>query len=85
MTITITTIVWAMRICDPAVAASLFALFMAVPNFARSMLAGWSGVVVENSGYEGVYYTIAGVTLVSLVIFLLARIGDERLAVAPAE
>lgn len=82
VTITITTIVWAMRICDPAVAASLFALFMAVPNFARSILAGWSGVVVESSGYEGIYFTIAWVTLLSVVIFLLARIGDERLVVA---
>lgn len=83
--LTISTIVWAMRICDPAVAASLFALFMAVPNFGRSMLSGWSGTVIEAGGYSAAYFAVAGLSLAAFALFLIARIGDERLAVAGAE
>lgn len=73
-------VVWAMRICDPAIAGSLFALFMAVPNFGRSFLSGWSGVVVEAVGYSGAYFVVAAISLVSLGVLLLARFGDEETA-----
>jgi PAT family beta-lactamase induction signal transducer AmpG len=76
----VVSVVWAMRICDPAIAASLFALFMAVPNFGRSVMAGWSGVAVETVGYGGTYFAVAAITLASLGILLLARFGDERTA-----
>lgn len=82
-TIQVVSIVWAMRICDPAVAASLFAMFMAVPNFGRSLMSGWSGLVVEQSGYGGAYLFVAAISLISIVFFLLGRLGDERLVNAP--
>lgn len=71
-------VVWAMRICNPAIAASLFALFMAAPNFGRSIMSGWSGVVVETVGYSGAYFAVAAISLISLGVMLLARFGDER-------
>ena len=76
--LTITLIVWAMRICNPAVAASLFALFMAVPNFTRSLFAGWSGFAVERVGYGGFCLIVAAVMMVGLIFCLLGRVGDER-------
>jgi len=74
----IVSIVWAMRICNPAVAASLFALFMAVPNFARSFMSGWSGWVIEGFGYDGVYCTVAITSMVGLAFCLFAKIGQEQ-------
>lgn len=78
MLLTIVTIVWAMRICSPAVAASLFAMFMAVPNFSRSLMSGWSGPVVESFGYSTTYYVVAAIMLAGLVFCMLGRVGDER-------
>ena len=78
MLLSIVTIVWAMRICAPAVAASLFAMFMAVPNFSRSIMSGWSGPVVERFGYSGAYYAVAAIMLVGLAFCLLGRAGDDR-------
>jgi PAT family beta-lactamase induction signal transducer AmpG len=74
----IVSVVWAMRICNPAVAASLFALFMAVPNFARSVMSGWSGWVIEGFGYHGTYYLVAITTALGLVFCLFARIGQDQ-------
>ncbi|MEE4295341.1 MAG: MFS transporter [Wenzhouxiangella sp.] len=74
----IVSVVWAMRICNPAVAASLFALFMAVPNFARSVMSGWSGWVIEGFGYHGTYYMVAITTMVGLGFCLFARIGQDQ-------
>lgn len=74
----ITIIVWAMRICNPAVAASLFALFMAVPNFSRGFMSGWSGFAVESVGYDGFCLIVAAIMMVGLVFCLLGRVGDER-------
>lgn len=79
-TIVVVCVVWAMRICNPAIAASLFALFMAVPNFSRSIMSGWSGVLVETVGYGGTYFAVAAISLIGLVVMLLARFGDERTA-----
>lgn len=77
---TIVAVVWAMRICDPAVGASLFALFMAVPNFSRSAFNGLVGQVTETVGFAGAYYIVAVMTLVGLAFYLLARIGDDTVA-----
>lgn len=71
-------IVWAMRLCDPAIAASLFALFMAVPNFGRSLISGGSGWVVEGSGYAMAYYAVAGLSLAGLALCLLAKVGASN-------
>ncbi len=68
-------VVWAMRICNPAVAASQFALFMAVPNLARSVMSGNSGWLVESGGYAVTYYVVAAITLVALALCLLAKVG----------
>ena len=71
----ITLIVWAMRLCNPAIAASLFALFMAVPNLARSSMSGSFGWVVEGSGYAAAYYAVAALSLAGLLFCLLAKAG----------
>ncbi len=81
----IVSIVWAMRICDPSLAASLFAMFMAIPNFGASLWAGWSGPVVEVSGYSGAYFAVASLSVLTALLFFAARVGDERLVVAQAE
>ncbi|MEP0393336.1 MAG: MFS transporter [Erythrobacter sp.] len=77
MTTTISAIVWAMRICNPAIAASQFALFMAVPNLSRSFMTGNSGWLVEGEGYGATYLAVAGVLAVGLVLAWLARVGDD--------
>jgi PAT family beta-lactamase induction signal transducer AmpG len=75
---TVVLIVWAMRISNPAIAASQFALFMAVPNLSRSVMSGNSGWLVEGGGYALTYYAVAGITLIGLGLCLLARVGDQR-------
>lgn len=71
-------IVWAMRICSPAVAASQFALFMAVPNLGRALMSGNSGWLVESGGYAVTYYAVATITLVALALCLLAKVGKPE-------
>lgn len=71
-------VVWAMRICNPAVAASQFALFMAVPNLARSVMSGNSGWLVESWGYAVTYYVVAAITLAALGLCLLAKVGKSE-------
>ncbi len=70
-------IVWAMRICNPAVAASQFALFMAVPNFSRSIFSGYSGMLAESGGYGMTYYAVGAATLVGLALCVLGRVGRD--------
>lgn len=77
---TVVLIVWAMRISNPAIAASQFALFMAVPNFSRSIMAGNSGWLVEGAGYSTTYFAVAGIILLGALCCLLSRVGDERQA-----
>jgi PAT family beta-lactamase induction signal transducer AmpG len=76
--LTIVLIVWAMQISNPAIAASQFAMFMAVPNLSRSIMAGNSGWLVHHGGYAFTYYAAAGVILLGLVLCLLGRVGDQR-------
>lgn len=77
VTLTISMIVWAMRICNPVIAASQFALFMAIPNFSRSAMSGNSGWLVEGAGYGATYLAVAGVMILGLVLAWAARIGEE--------
>lgn len=74
---TISMIVWGMRLCHPAVAASQFALVMTVPNFARTFMGGNSGWLVEGIGYGATYFVVAGIFATGLVLMVLARVGDE--------
>ncbi|MBA3863503.1 MAG: hypothetical protein C0517_06125 [Erythrobacter sp.] len=78
--LTILLIVWAMQISNPAIAASQFALFMAVPNLSRSLMAGNSGWLVEGGGYALAYYAVAAILLLGLVLCLLGGVDDERAA-----
>lgn len=78
VTVTISMIVWAMRICNPVIAASQFALFMAIPNFSRSFMSGNSGWLVEGSGYGATYLAVAAIFALGLGFAWLAQIGDER-------
>ncbi len=73
----IVTVVWSMRICNPAVAASLFALFMAVPNFSRSVMSGWSGFAVEGYGYDTTYYLVAATSFLGLLFCFFAKIDNQ--------
>ncbi|GMN03821.1 MFS transporter [Erythrobacter sp. MTPC3] len=76
ITLVISAIVWAMRICNPAIAASQFALFMAIPNLSRSIMSGNSGWLVEGAGYGAAYLAVAGIACLGLVVAWLARVGD---------
>ncbi len=71
-------IVWAMRICSPTVAASQFALFMAVPNLGRALMSGNSGWLIESEGYAATYYAVAAITLAGLAICFLAKVGKSE-------
>lgn len=78
VTVTISMIVWAMRICNPVIAASQFALFMAIPNFSRSFMSGNSGWLVEGAGYGATYLAVAAIFALGMGFAWLAQIGDER-------
>ncbi|MEO0464016.1 MAG: MFS transporter [Pseudomonadota bacterium] len=77
ITLTISAIVWAMRICDPVIAASQFALFMAIPNLSRLFMGGNSGWLVEGAGYGATYFAVAALVLVGFALIWFARVGDE--------
>jgi len=70
--------VWLMHLCDPKVAASQFALFMAVPALFRSFYAGNSGFVIEAGGYQGVLFVVAGLAALGVVALFLARVENIR-------
>ena len=58
---------WTMQICNPAIAATQFALFMALGNFARSGFTGLSGWVVETGGYPAAYFAVSASLALSLI------------------
>ena len=69
---------WAMHLSDPAVAASQFALFMAIPNFARTLFSGAIGWTVETWGYANSYLLAAAMVGLSLVLLLAAGMGRTK-------
>lgn len=78
----------AMRITVPAVAASQFALFNAIPNFGRSTMSGSSGWIVESYGYAATYLAVAllvGLGLGLLIASGVGRSADVRKAAEGAE
>ena len=70
--------VWFMKLSDPAVAASQFALFNAAPTLVRSFYAGNSGFVIEWGGYQAVYYAIAGLAALGIVALLFSRVKNTH-------
>jgi len=76
ITYIISAIVWAMRICNPVIAASQFALFMAIPNLARGIMGGNSGWLVEGAGYSATYFAVAALVVIGSVLIWFARVGD---------
>lgn len=68
-------IAWAMMLSSPAVAASQFAVMMAVPNFGRSSMSGAAGQIIESHGYGATYFVTAAVMAMGLAVFLFAARG----------
>ncbi|MWV28916.1 MFS transporter [Aurantiacibacter rhizosphaerae] len=75
--ITILMIAWGMMLSNPAVAASQFAVMMAIPNFGRSTMAGASGQVIESFGYGATFFVTAAITTLGLAVFLFAAKGQD--------
>ncbi len=73
-------IAWAMMLSKPAVAASQFALMMAISNFARSGMAGAWGQLTESHGYGAVFFAVAVLTTGAVLLCLYAegRISEPR-------
>lgn len=78
--VSILMIAWGMMQSNPAVAASQFAVIMAIPNFGRSAMAGASGPIIESYGYGATYFITAAVTAVGLAVFLFAARGGPQTA-----
>lgn len=55
-----------MRLTDPRIAASMFAILMAVANLGTAVGIGLSGVLVDAIGYRGTFAIIAGLNLLAL-------------------
>lgn len=66
---------WSMHLSDPAVAASQFALFMAIPNFGRTASSGASGWVVESQGYAAGYLLFAVLVALAFLLAMVAGMG----------
>lgn len=60
---TILGVAWSMNLTNPAVAASQFALFMAIPNLVRSFASGAHGHLAETHGY-GASFLVAAICIV---------------------
>ena len=73
---------WAMHLSDPAVAASQFALFMALPNFASILSSGLSGWLIDNWGYSNAFFIAAAIVTAALVLALAAGMGRNEAAEA---
>jgi PAT family beta-lactamase induction signal transducer AmpG len=66
---------WLMNLTNPLVAASQFSLFMAIPNFVRSLGSGGHGQIVDHYGYD-VAFLVAAVSVgVGMMLCLLAGYG----------
>lgn len=75
MGIFVLNIAWLMNLTNPLVAASQFALFMAIPNFVRSLGSGFHGQLVENYGYDAGFLVAAVSVGVGTILCLLAGYG----------
>lgn len=66
---------WSMNLTNPVVAASQFALFMAIPNFVRSLGSGGHGQIVDSYGYNAAFLIAAGSVAMGVGLCLLAGYG----------
>jgi len=66
---------WFMNLTNPAVAASQYALFMAVPNLVRSFSAGTHGQIIDNYGYDTSFLVATISIAAGIAICLLAGFG----------
>lgn len=73
-------IAWAMMLSRPTVAASQFALMMAVSNFARSGLSWAWGHIIQSWGYGAVFFVVAALTagMVLLCLYAEGRISEPQ-------
>lgn len=71
----ILTLAWSMNLTNPVVAASQFALFMAISNFVRSLGSGGHGQIVDKYGYDAAFLVATGSVAVGLGLCLLAGYG----------
>lgn len=67
----------AMRICSPAVAATQFALYMAVANLGTSLAAALLGPMEALGGYSAVFLATAVGLAVSGLLFYIAA-GEDK-------
>lgn len=68
-------VAWLMNLTNPVVAASQFSLFVAIPNFVRSLGSGGHGQIVDHYGYD-VAFLVAAVSVgVGMMLCLLAGYG----------
>ncbi|PKP97359.1 MAG: hypothetical protein CVT76_04660 [Alphaproteobacteria bacterium HGW-Alphaproteobacteria-15] len=77
-------IAWSMNLTNPLVAASQYALFMAIPNFVRSLGSGGHGQIVDNYGYNTAFLIAAGSVAVGVCLCLLAGYGRLETIQKPA-
>jgi PAT family beta-lactamase induction signal transducer AmpG len=76
--ISIATIPICMRLCNPAVAATQFTIYMAVANFGRPFGAWVSGVTAGQGHPTWLYFASAAGYTVVIVILLLVRFPQEN-------
>lgn len=68
-------IAWLMNLTNPLVAASQFSLFMAIPNFVRSLGSGGHGQIVDAYGYD-ISFLVASASIgLGVGLCLLAGYG----------
>ncbi len=68
-------VAWSMNLTNPLVAASQFSLFMAIPNFSRSLSLGGYGQLIEKFGYDASFLVATASIGVGVIICLLAGYG----------
>ncbi len=68
----------AMDIADARIAASMFALMMAISNLGAALADGAATALSDNLGFVAVFFTLAAVNLVTLpVLWRLFRVAPE--------
>lgn len=74
-----------MRLTDPRIAASMFAILMAVANLGTAIGVGLSGVLVDAIGYRWTFAMIAGLNLLALPLLPVIFRGRIQPATATAD
>ena len=66
---------WLMNLTNPLIAASQFSLFMAIPNFVRSLGSGGHGQIVDIYGYDTAFLVAAASVGMGAILCLIAGYG----------